>query len=77
VETFTVDGNGRSANDPAYDLAGNLTFDGLQEHTYDAWNRLVAVAHGYRDGSNNVQAGQKSVTMSYDGRGRRITKAIA
>ena len=52
VETFDIDGNGRSANDPAHDLAGNMTFDGTQKFTFDAWNRLVKVAHAYRDGSN-------------------------
>ena len=55
VETFDIDGNGRSANDPAYDRAGNMTFDGTQVFTFDAWNRLASVAHGCRDGSNNVQ----------------------
>ena len=30
VDTFDIDSNGRSANDPAYDLAGNLTFDGVR-----------------------------------------------
>ena len=30
-DSFTIDGNGRSANDPAYDLAGNMTFDGTQK----------------------------------------------
>jgi RHS repeat-associated protein len=66
-----------SANDPAYDRNGNLTFDGSQKYTYDAWNRMVKVAHAYRDGSNNVQAGQISSTSSYDGRGRRISKTLA
>jgi hypothetical protein len=29
-DSFTIDGNGRSANDPAYDLAGNMTCDGTK-----------------------------------------------
>jgi RHS repeat-associated protein len=76
VDAFDIDANNRSSVDPAHDLAGNLTFDGVQKFTYDGWNRLAKVAHAYRDGSNNVQAGQANVTMSYDGRGRRIKKAV-
>jgi len=53
-----------------------MTFDGTQKFTFDAWNRLVKVAHAYRDGSNNVQSGAASITMKYDGRGRRVSKAI-
>ena len=43
ADTFTIDGNGRSANDPAYDLT-NMTFGGTQQFTFDGWNRLVSVA---------------------------------
>ncbi|HVS70254.1 MAG TPA: hypothetical protein VHQ47_03250 [Phycisphaerae bacterium] len=56
---------------------GNLTFDGTQVYTYDAWNRLVGVAHGYTDGSGDVQSGETFDTMSYDGLGRLITEAIS
>jgi RHS repeat-associated protein len=37
---------------------------------------MVAIAHAYRS-SGTVSAGQSSVTMKYDGKGRRIQKAIA
>jgi hypothetical protein len=56
---------------------GNLTFDGTQVYTYDAWNRLVGVAHGYTDGSGDVQSGETFDTMSYDGLGRLITEVIS
>jgi RHS repeat-associated protein len=77
VDTFDVDGNGRSSVDPAHDAAGNMTFDGTQKLTYDGWNRLATVAHAYRDGGGSLQSGQANVTMSYDGRGRRVKKALA
>lgn len=54
---------------------GNLTYDGTQQYTYDAWNRMTKVAHAYRDGSG-VHAGHTACTIGYDGRGRRISKAI-
>jgi RHS repeat-associated protein len=80
TEDFSVDGsnfaNGNSTN-LASDSNGNQTYDGTQVYTYDAWNRLITVSHGYRDGSNNLQHGQAAVTCSYDARGRRITKAVA
>ena len=50
VETFDIDGNGRSASDPAHDAAGNMTFDGTAKFGFDGWNRLVSVAHAYGDG---------------------------
>lgn len=37
---------------------------------------MVAIAHAYRS-SGTVSAGQSSVTMKYDGKGRRIQKAIS
>ena len=66
VETFDIDGGGYSANAPADDAAGNMTFDGTAKFTYDGWNRLVGVAHAYRDGSNNVgnEAGTQLVSRS-------------
>jgi RHS repeat-associated protein len=75
-DSFTIDGNGRSANDPAYDLAGNMTFDGTQQFTFDGWNRMVSVAHAYRNGSGTLSSGQASVTMTYDGKGRRVKKTV-
>ena len=32
-----------------YDRNGNLTYDGLQQYTYDAWNRMMTAAHAYSD----------------------------
>ncbi|HVX84904.1 MAG TPA: hypothetical protein VH253_08820 [Phycisphaerae bacterium] len=78
VETFTLDSSGYDSGDnPTYDANGNLTFDGTQVYTYDAWNRLVGVAHGYTDGSGDVQSGYQFDKMSYDGLGRLITEAIS
>jgi len=34
------------------------------------------VAHAYRNGSGTLSSGQASITMSYDGKGRRVKKAI-
>ena len=64
-----------AASSPTYDVAGNLTYDGLQCYTYDAWNRLATMAHGYRD-ATGVHSGGVLSTCGYDGRGRRISKAI-
>jgi hypothetical protein len=80
-EHFTVDSSGYSSDTLAYDHNGNLTYDGLQAYTYDAWNRLKTVAHAYRiavadGGDGNVHAGQVFDTLSYDAAGRRIKKAI-
>jgi hypothetical protein len=41
VETFDIDASNRSAVNPAHDLAGDLTFDGTSEYTYDGSNRLA------------------------------------
>ena len=84
AETFTLDangyahgGDGTAAGDAlASDGDGNQTFDGVQCYAYDAWNRLAAVRHGYRDGGNALGRGQVSVTMAYDARGRRVAKAV-
>jgi RHS repeat-associated protein len=53
-----------------------MTFDGTQQFTFDGWNRLVSVAHAYRNGSGTLSSGQASVTMSYDGKGRRVKKTV-
>ena len=54
-----------------------MTYDGHLVYTYDAWNRLMTVAHGYRDSGNNLQHGQVFSTMVYDARNRRIQKTIS
>ena len=76
VDDFTINGSGYVEETIDYDRNGNLTYDGVQKYSYDAWNRLVSVAHAYRS-AGTVHAGQTSVTMKYDGKGRRIQKAIA
>jgi len=50
-----------------HDDAGNLTYDGNQEYTYDAWNRQIQVKRN----------GSVISTSSYDGRHRRIAKEIS
>ncbi|CAN5370455.1 hypothetical protein BH09PLA1_BH09PLA1_12260 [soil metagenome] len=75
-DTFSIDGSGNVSDTPTHDLAGNMTYDGSQKYAYDGWNRLATVAHAYRDGAGTLQSGQSFDTMSYDGKGRRIKKAI-
>jgi RHS repeat-associated protein len=53
-----------------------MTYDGTQAYTYDAWNRLVKVAHAYRDSNGDVQKGSTFDTMAYDGLGRRISQNV-
>ena len=64
-----------SANAQSHDAAGNLTYDGTQKYTYDAWNRLTQVAHAYRDSGGSLQTTGEWARMTYDGLGRRIEKA--
>ncbi|HEY8666196.1 MAG TPA: hypothetical protein VIL86_06010 [Tepidisphaeraceae bacterium] len=70
VDPFTVDGSGYANETPVYDLTGNLTFDGVYQYSYDAWNRLITTTKTYRDGNGDLQSGQTFDIMSYDGRGR-------
>ena len=35
-----------------HDAAGNLTYDGVYQYAYDAWNRMVKVTKAYRDPSS-------------------------
>ncbi len=76
-DNFTVDGSGYASETPTYDLAGNLTYDGVQQYTYDAWNRLITIAHAYRDSSGTLQHGQTFDAMRYDAKGRRLSKAVS
>ncbi len=76
-DNFTVDGSGYASETPTYDLAGNLTYDGIQQYTYDAWNRLISVAHAYRDSGGTLQHGQTFDAMRYDAKGRRLSKAVS
>jgi len=65
-EIATQQVDGQAPVNFQYDAAGNLTYDGKQKYTYDAWNRQVEVK---RD--NAVIS-----TSFYDGLHRRIKKAI-
>ena len=59
---------GNDANQTAgcsYDNAGNLTFDGTNTYTYDAWNRLVQVSNS-----------STTVNYEYDGENRLVERAI-
>src|SRR5207244_1538028 len=67
AENFSVGTTGFGSGTLSYDNAGNLTYDGNQAYTYDAWNRLVGVSHAYRNGSGTLSPGQTFVTMAYDG----------
>ena len=58
---------------PAHDAGGNMTCDGLQAYTYDAWNRLTGVARAYGDANTSSTI----ATIAYDGLNRRTTKTIA
>ncbi|MFO0838006.1 MAG: hypothetical protein U1D55_05720 [Phycisphaerae bacterium] len=53
-----------------YDDNGNLTDDGVFKYVYDAWNRLVKVTWRIKASPSTV------ATYAYDGRYRRISKAI-
>ena len=75
-EGFEVDANGQVVEAFTHDAAGNLTYDGAYQYTYDAWNRLAKIERAYRDPSdpNNVETGATVGTMEYDGLGRRVVK---
>ena len=49
-DDFTQD-----STDPLpHDEAGNLTYDGKYEYTYDAWNRLVTVTRAWDGGASGT-----------------------
>lgn len=73
-DNFTSDGG--VTLEPVYDKAGNLTFDGRYQYTYDAWNRLVSIERAWREGTGPVETGSEVSIMAYDGLGRRIKKVI-
>ncbi len=41
--------SGYAEDQLAHDDAGNLTYDGLHQYTYDAWNRLTAAWYDAND----------------------------
>ncbi len=76
VERFTLDGDGYAQETPEYDAAGNLTYDGVFQYSYDAWNRQTKVTKAYRDDAGNIQLGSVVQENEYDGVGRRIVVSI-
>ena len=76
VEDFSLDSNGYADAGPTHDAAGNLSYDGVYQYTYDAWNRLVTVTKAYRDSGGVLQSGSVVQESEYDGLGRRIVKAV-
>ena len=66
TSTYQVS-QGASSKSFTYDLNGNLTSDGSQTYTWDAEDRLVAVSQG----------GSALASFTYDGGGRRATKAAS
>ncbi len=59
-DNFTVDGSGYASETPRTDNNGNLTYDGVQQYAYDAWNRLVGIAHAYRDSGGTLRTAKPS-----------------
>ena len=79
-EDFTVDANGYAEDQPRYDAAGNMTYDGNYSYTYDGWNRMVQVTRARPDGvdaGTDPDLGSDIATLTYDGLGRRTSKTIA
>ena len=78
VEGFEMDANGYAQETLTHDAAGNLTYDGVYQFAYDAWNRLVKVTKAYRDPASpsTVSLGSVVQESEYDGQGRRIVKAV-
>jgi RHS repeat-associated protein len=74
-DAFGIDANGYATDTFTYDAAGNLTYDDCYKYSYDAWNRLRTVTRAYRSGGS-IQTGSVVSTSSYDGLGRRISKAV-
>ncbi len=75
IDSFGLDGSGYATDTFTYDAAGNLTYDGCYKYAYDAWNRLRTVTRAYRS-AGSIQSGSVVSTSSYDGLGRRISKAV-
>jgi YD repeat-containing protein len=71
--SLTFDGNNRiSSLGYYYDAAGNLLMDNVNCYSYDAENRLVAVAPETSPGSD--VCGAVTMTYLYDPAGRRVAK---
>jgi YD repeat-containing protein len=76
IDGFEVDGSGYANDTLTNDNNGNQTYDGTQAYTYDAWNRLISVAHASRDSGGTLHVGQVSSSTSYDALGRRLVKTV-
>ena len=68
-----------------HDDAGNLTYDGTYQYTYDAWNRLIETHKAYRVSSDDgfggvelgpVQTASRVMHARYDGINRRIVRKV-
>jgi RHS repeat-associated protein len=59
---------------PTYDADGNLTFDGYQDFTWDAENRLTSIE--VRDALVPAGAPKYRIEFSYDYSGRRIATRL-
>jgi len=83
VDTFTTDTNNLRDLGPESDAAGNLTFDGNQHYTYDAYNRVVMIRNAFKDpghtptggSAGDLQIGSLVAQFSYDGQNRRTTES--
>ena len=77
--TEMVDDFSRTSDTPEYDAAGNMTYDGLFQYKYNGWNQMTQVIRAWRDSiiwPYALQSGSTIATISYDGLGRRIQKAV-
>ena len=66
-EAFNVT-DGQAQEALLHDPAGNLTYDGRFHYTYDAWNRLAAIRHAFRDPNdpNSLVTGPIVGRIAYD-----------
>ncbi len=76
IERFTLDADDMAQETPEYDAAGNLTYDGVFQYSYDAWNRQTRITKAYRDDAGNIELGSVVQENEYDGLGRRIVVNI-
>jgi len=58
-----LDGQADLDEQPTHDDAGNLTYDGLHQYTYEAWNPLTKVERAY-PGDEGPETGSVVATLS-------------
>ncbi len=75
-EHFTLDGDNTTTESLTHDPAGNLTYDGIYQYGYDAWNRMIQVTKAYRDSGGTLHSGSVITLSRYDGLNRRIEKKV-